>query len=562
MNDLNSMLARLPGEPGNWDLRIQIAEALRREGRTEEAINVLRQNSLSPITSQQSVKVKTMLHELEPDRPDETSGPAAGAIDDVVAPGEEVALAAFATDDDGVAYAQSVSEYDEDYHGERHFIVDSDIDMEALKPQEKANDAAQKVSALTAALAVHVAVIALLALVVIYSPLNDPPQIFANQISVDDTEVIENVKVNRVTKASAASSSSTPIFAISAPVASPVAIPEFDESESMDITVGMAQTDLGPGMSMGPTGLDDGAESMVNFFGIKASGRKIVFVIEAARFMLTDPKGGIPAYDKVKEDIGRILDGMNKKTGFNIVLFEGKKIASFQEDVVEASPSNVRLAMEWLNPINREYEKIGIQEGYVTKPLRDGIEPIPVDHLAHYVKAMQRALEMDVSTVFCMTSGWVHLHNPLSERELEIWLRRNKWTEKEEKEWNDGLAKAKAWLEKENAARREKGVPQRVIRDWHEILAEVFPDVPRRPSPGYPMEDVEEQVKDAINTYYRDAGKTKPQLNLVWFIGDDEVRNPTVEAHLDRLTKRNRGELRILEGLAGLKNVTGKPAAE
>ena len=546
MNDLDTMLARLPGEPENWDLRIQIAEALRSEGRTEEAVNILRQNSLSPITANQSGKVKTMLHELDPDRPDETSGTQAGAIEDVIAPGEE----------DEVEYAQVAEEEPRD---DRHFIVGGDIDPDALKPHEKASDAPQKMSALTVALAVHIGLVVLLAFMVIAGPPQDAPTFFANQISVDDPDMIEDVKLNKITKSSSASSSSTPIAAISAPVASPVAIPEFDDTESMDITVGMAQTDLGPGLSLGPTGLDDGAESMVNFFGIKAKGRKIVFVIEAARFMLTDPKGGIPAYDKVKEDIGRILDGMNKKTGFNIVLFEGKKIASFRDEVVEASPSNVRLAMEWFDPINKEFEKIGIQDGYVTKPLKDGIEPIPVDHLAHYVKAIQRALEMDLSTIFVMTSGWVHLHNPLSERELAIWLRRNKWTEKEEKEWREGLVKAKAWLEKENAARREKGQPQRVIRDWHEIMREIMPDVPRRPSPGYTMEEVEDQVKDAVNTFYRDANKIKPQLNTVWFIGEDEVRNPNVEYHLDRLTKRNRGELRILEGLMGLKNVTANP---
>jgi len=544
MNDLTAMMTELVERPDDWDLRIKIADALRAEGREEEAVAVLRENALSPITTQQSVQVKDMLKELDPTSPDETSGPVATEIADVAAPGEEE-----------VAYAQVVTD-DEEHYGERHFIVDSDIDPDALKPHSKDSDAAQKVSALTTAILIHVGIILLLAFVVIAVPQIEPPQIFANHIATEDTENIQDVKVTRVTKTSSTSSASTPIFAVSAPVSSPVAIPEFDESQSVDITLGMTSSDLGASMSLGPTGLDDGAESMVNFFGIKASGRKIVFVIEAARYMLTDRKGGIPAYDKVKEDIGRILDGMNKKTGFNIVLFEGKKIASFKEEVVEASPSNVRLAMEWLDPVNKEFEKIGIQEGYVTKPLRDGIEPIPVDHLAHYVKAMQRALEMDCSTIFCMTSGWVHLHNPLSERELAIWYRRNKWTSKEEKEWNEGIAKAKAWLEKENAARREKGIPQRVIRDWHEIMAEQFPSVPRRPSPGYPMEDVEEQIKDAVNTYYRDVGKTKPQINLVWFIGEDEDRNQNLEYHLDRLTKRNRGELRVLEGLEGVKNVT------
>ena len=216
-----------------------------------------------------------------------------------------------------------------------------------------------------------------------------------------------------------------------------------------------------------------------------------------------------------------------------------------------------RGAVEWLDPVNKVYEEIGIRADYTTAPIQEGVDPIPVDDLNHYIKALQRSLEMDVNTVFLLTSGWVHLHKPLDERELEKFYRDYKWTEKDEAAWVEAVKRAQAWLDKENAARRSKGVPQRVIRDWHEIVAELEPNLRRKPGPGYTMEEVEEQVQSAKEIYYRNANKKKPEINIVWFIGEDEEPSVTVDTHFKNITRRDGGKTRVLQGLAALKNVTG-----
>jgi len=275
--------------------------------------------------------------------------------------------------------------------------------------------------------------------------------------------------------------------------------------------------------------------------------------------MLTDRKGGIPAFTKVKDEIAQMMAGMNRQTAFNIVIFEGKKIATFQDELVAATPSNVRQAIEWFDPINKEFEKIGIREGFSSKPVQSGIEPIPVNDLVHYIKAMQRALEMDVNTMFVLTSGWIHHGKPMEKREYEKWMRKKGWGKREEEAWVEALAKAKVWLTKENATRVKKGVPQRVIRDWHEIVAEILPNVRRKPGPGYEMEEVEDQIKNSVSMHYKAKGKTRPKINMVWFIGSDEDPSMTVQNHFDSITKRNRGKVKVLVGMEGLKNVTGGP---
>ena len=98
-----------------------------------------------------------------------------------------------------------------------------------------------------------------------------------------------------------------------------------------------------------------------------------------------------------------------------------------------------------------------------------------------------------------------------------------------------------------------------MIRDWHTIVAEILPNVRRKPGPGYEMEEVEDQIKNAVSIYYRGKGKPKPKINMVWFIGEDEEVNTTWQNHFDNITKRNRGKNRVLVGMEGLRNVTGGP---
>ncbi len=573
MNDQESatLLTSLALNPSDWSLRIRAAEALEAEGRASEALALLKQTVDAPLSLIDSRRVHEITKRLAAAGADETV-PVPLPTPDPADDGEPVlAVAALADDEDGAPTVMAVRAEDDrdaeaarewaEHEGEqgyweegehgRHFIV---AEGGAVKPHEKESDAAAKVSALTTALLIHVAIIAILAVAVVAVPRPPVPQVTATLSQEDTDQQVENVKVQRVTR-SVSSSSAQASFVVSAVASSAVSIPEFDgERQTFDVTLGAVGANIGAGMSFEAAE----EESMVNFFGIKSSGSRIVLVIEAARFMLTDSKGGIPAYDKVKADIEKMLAGLNKTTAFNIVLFEGKKIASFREELVAASPSNIRQAVEWIDPINKVYEELGIRSEYTTAPIQEGIDPIPVSDLSHYIKALQRTLEMDVNTVFLLTSGWVHLHKPLDERELEKFYRDYKWGEKEEKAWQEAVKRAQDWLNKENAARRAKGVPQRVIRDWHELVRELEPAVTRKPSPGYTMEEVEEQVQNAKNFYYRQTNKKKPEINVVWFIGEDEEPNVTVDTHFKNLTRRDGGEMRVLVGLEGLKNVTNE----
>ncbi len=580
MANLHELVTLAESNPDNWDVRLQLAQAYKELGMTDEALNALRGNPLTPMTMSQSRLIKELRLELDPEGKasmSEPVHPVSGKVmvkAPIVADEETTAEAeggewqaqhaAVIADSSPISPVVSGGGEGEEageplvegQHGERSIMLAGEVDPNAIKPHDKESDASQKASALTVAVLVHVAVALLLGLVVMSMPPPNPPQIVATAYTPETDEQIEEVKIQKKSKATAASAASKPTFAISSMASSPIAIPEFDESQNVDVTLGMTSNQVGTGMSFTQ---GEGETSMVNFFGIRSSGSRIVFVIEAARFMLTDRKGGIPAFTKVKDEIAQMMAGMNRQTAFNIVIFEGKKIATFQDELVAATPSNVRQAIEWFDPINKKFEKIGIRDGFTSKPVQSGIEPIPVNDLIHYIKAMQRALEMDVNTMFVLTSGWIHHHKPMEKREYDKWMRKKGWGKKEEEEWIGALAKAKTWLSKENATRVKKGVPQRVIRDWHEVVAEILPNVRRKPGPSYEMEEVEDQVKNSVSLYYRSKGKPRPKINMVWFIGSDEEPSTTVQNHFQNITKRNRGKQRVLVGMEGLKNVTGGP---
>ena len=61
-----------------------------------------------------------------------------------------------------------------------------------------------------------------------------------------------------------------------------------------------------------------------------------------------------------------------------------------------------------------------------------------------------------------------------------------------------------------------------------------------------------------MRVIYSSKGKPKPQINFVLFVGKDEKTIPMQE-HFEEIAQRARsGKVRVQQGMAGLKNVTGR----
>ncbi|HRH97080.1 MAG TPA: hypothetical protein PLB55_14155 [Prosthecobacter sp.] len=431
-----------------------------------------------------------------------------------------------------------------------------DADIIDARPQQR-RLLGPKLAAAAAALMVHLGLFFLLGLIMIVLPEPPSAEITATSAVEQEQEKPETKKivVPQPTPATAAVARPT-TSAMTAAGVSAISLPDFDVKAPAEAVAEVATTDLGSSFSMAfqPKGT-----VQVNFFGIKSKGRRIAFLIEAERYMLTDPKGGIPAYQIVKEEIASMIGKFGVSTSFNVLMFDHFHLSAFSEKLVPGTTANVDKMRDWLYPVNREFEKIGLAAiNYPRLKAAQEIEPVRNRLLQGYMLAIQYALESDVDTVFIITSGWRHMARYETKEELAEYLKEMRWTEKNEKEWQAAVVKATAWLKEENDKRKAKGIPQRVIRSIHEIIAELNINVRHKPGPNIDAEEREKQILNAIRIIYSSQGKTKPQINFVLFVGKDE-KNIPMEDHFDNIASRARGgKVRVLQGMAALKNVTGK----
>ena len=141
----------------------------------------------------------------------------------------------------------------------------------------------------------------------------------------------------------------------------------------------------------------------------------------------------------------------------------------------------------------------------------------------------------------------------------------------EAKAWRDAVAKTKAWLQKENAARREKGISPKVVTNFNALVRQITGKTQPRQTGGTPAtggakikrplpvtpKEIEEQVKQLVKLNYKEESREEPSVHMVLFLGEDEEIGDR-EDHFKDLTRKNRGKLKILKGLAALSDVTAE----
>jgi len=448
---------------------------------------------------------------------------------------------------------------------------DGGLELVALEPNdfiEAPSTAPERVSAVSMAIMLHVVVAILVGLVVVRTPLPKPPQLVVSVIHEREADLTTTriTKPNVEIKPSAAAAQSVDV--ISSVGTASFSVPEVETSDDLIVSSmlpGVAP--LGNGMSFSAKAVD---AADVNFFGLSGSGKRIVFVIDATAEMLVDEKGGMAAYDKVKTEVGVMLTTLNRGTEFNLLLYHGKQLVAFRDTPVPGLPSNIRLAIEWLDPLNRRYESLGLGNDFGPTHAVSEVEgyPIAAGDLAHYSKAIQKAMEWQAGAIFCVVSGYRGMGRaptPEMAAKPASAAAAASVDPREQKAWQDAVAKTRAWLEKENAARREKELSPKVVVNFNQLVREITGATPpaRRnapaSTPGMPPvtpEEIELQIAKLVKDRYKADGVEEPSVHMVLFLGEDEEIG-TDEDHFKNLTRKNRGKLKILRGLAALQNVTG-----
>lgn len=426
--------------------------------------------------------------------------------------------------------------------------------------------APERFSALTLALLVHLVVFILVGLVVIQIPRPAPPQLVVSVAHERETELVTTRLTRPTLEIMPTAAAAQAVDVISSISASSFDLPDVDEADSMNALSMTAGIELvGTGMSFTT---DNMVASDVNFFGLSGSGKKIVFVIDATQKMLVDEKGGMTAYDNVKTEVSIMLANLNRGTHFNILLYDGKRLVAFRDELVPGLPSNIRLAIDWLGPLNRDYESLGlgVQYGESLSVSDDEKSPIQAVDVAHYTKAIQKAMEWQASSIFCIVSGYENMNrSPTPEMRAKMGASSASSAPDppQSAAWERAVERTREWLAKENEARQEKGLAPKVVPNFNQLVREITGATPpqrNRPNNDLPPvtpEDVEDQIVKVVKSRYKAEGIEEPSLHMVLFLGEDETIDQ-YEGHFRDITQKNKGKLKVLRGLAALKNVTGK----
>lgn len=321
----------------------------------------------------------------------------------------------------------------------------------------------------------------------------------------------------------------------------------------------------GIGRGFGDGGLDL-SKSAVNFFGIKSSGERIMIIVDASRYMLEDEKGGLPAYQIIKNEVSSIVQNLSPGTLFNVMFYSDSNLEAFAQSMLPATPGNKDKLSQWIGKFNANMSSIANVSN--NRDVQDKtVDPIK-GLVRHWLKAFQVAQELNCDAMFILVSDWQWHGRFFTREEQEAYLQSVKWTPDDEMAWQKGVNDARAWLNQENAKRRSKGVPEKIVHSDYELISELKGEgvidrkLRMKPSQAFSFEEIEDYTKKIGGKYAKEFGRNPTSTNIVLFLGEDEEDEEQGDIEqFKEIARSNRGRFRVLDGMKGLKNVSSTPSS-
>lgn len=234
--------------------------------------------------------------------------------------------------------------------------------------------------------------------------------------------------------------------------------------------MGSAGDGIGGGGSLGF------AMPEINIFGLKSRGEKIFLILDCGPTMMADARGGIPAFNIIKNELLTIVGNLPSTTLFNISVYSKNSTYLLFPKMMSASPDNVAKAERWLSPLNQFRPGMGNRE-YGPGTLGPGggggtktnvAEP-PLRSSGYWLRPALMAMQQQADAVYVLTEDWGSLNHVVEVFEGKT------WSEDKRKKFNEAVAKAKRMFAEENRQRREKGLPPKVLPNTRAIVNAYVP---------------------------------------------------------------------------------------
>ena len=321
----------------------------------------------------------------------------------------------------------------------------------------------------------------------------------------------------------------------------------------------------------------------IEIFGIKGKGEKIFLILDTGDHMLIDEMGGIPAYNIIKDEMIRIVEGLPPTALFNVCIFQGGHVQTLFPSLVAGTDANAQKTKAWLDPLNSAGDaaksgNYGIKTlgpggvnknanyriGKFAEPLKKG-GSIYGDQWSGgrvWYDAVMAAMQQQADTVFVLSNAWGHQRVALEKvPTFQEW----KETTSAGKRWKENVVKGKAKLAEENEKRKAAGQPPRVISsgEWG-IIGTYFPGSERPREPDYyyfkakDFADAFVMMKDQYRPKETQAtsglkknkgGKVDFSFNVVQFIRQDAEADERSSANFSQLTQLCKGQYQTVKGL-------------
>jgi len=313
-----------------------------------------------------------------------------------------------------------------------------------------------------------------------------------------------------------------------------------------------------------PGRLDMGV-SKINFFGTRAKGEKIIFILDASKQMMEDSKGGYTTYKYAKDKVYQLVNSMPSATLINVMVYSGPNIDMFKPQVVPATPDNRAALKEWLEPINGDPYNVG--RVFRTYRPETEYDSLLEGRVQYWLQAVQAAMEQRADSIFVLCGGMGRYtlpgegsggggSGPDPEEMAEYRAKRKAVDEK-----------ARRMLEKENQAREKRGLPPKIIYSWYNYVTDDlrldYPSPPsRQRSSGSVSPPSEELVLDHMAEVcirqYSPHKLKEPTVNFVYLMARDgvaykEYRSVTA---LRKIAREYRGDFKFIYGAKTMHNLT------
>ena len=282
--------------------------------------------------------------------------------------------------------------------------------------------------------------------------------------------------------------------------------------------------------------------SSIDFFGVRAEGEKVVFIIDASAIMMDDRTGGPATYDYIKGELSKIVSKLKPAMLFNLIFYDQQRVYMFRPNLVPASHENTAALTEWVTAVNSDPAQAGLLPEQNNYKASVNYETAIGSDAQGWLLALQAAFEQQSDAVMILGSGWGH-HRIGPEKATRL-LDYAMWEllvgntigsapalASDRKLRDDLLKEASTAIQQDEKLRTAKTIPVGFVRDIAQYVE-------------YSKTQVLEHLDSVCQSSYSASGLSKPKISFVCLT---ETANRVVAGgvlrYLSSVTGRYNGQL-------------------